>query len=613
MNILKAITFTAFVVTSISAIAKPILAEGERCHTQLKSAVPDNEVLHIDIDGDGKPDVIERWWNGKRVRWLDENGNMQANDLRGDLINGLMQVDMDGDGTYDGPTDMNIRWCDTDGDGIPDVQAIVINPKTWGVTKDSQTGNPVWMVWINHDKRGVLGWINWQKFDFNCWDFTGADNWLPNYHGNNDFVKTHSPAYAFADPRLNWEDPFSFYDEDDDGLSEMVMRWCAPVPTNQGVVTIPPKVNSAFLAYDLDNNSGYGNETSYDMSMTVGGTDIPIGSMVHPLPHFKGNPKFDVFFNHNEWRRISELVYMDRNKGYDYFFNTKWKYVYLTFDEDADDHRWERVELMYPTTNYKPDGPPVDLYSTARFNNKESKPAGMDGAFQSDTRGDRGDFDLDGSGGGKIYIGAFDQKLHLYGAEWGAWTVDRYAEYHGGGGEPSKKPLADVIGEVVKYTDTDGDGFFDTIEFDYDGDRQIDLKVNLNDYKSDAVEAEKQSLVDPGKLGWQGMHELFNTVAQKTWEQALAVYRAAWQKDLTTPEMDKMAASSSLRQRYINAYWIKEDVFRSIRKLVIVRIAGHPAEKIKLEQYLTDYIRAYYTGHFDEVTRLIAQMPVAVN
>jgi len=610
MNILKITIACLLLSPALIQLSLAVEPDGSHCRTLLKSKTPDNEILHIDIDKDGKPDIIERWWKGKRVRWLDESGKMRADDLRGDLVNGLMQVDMDGDGTYDGPDDTNIRWCDTNDDGIPDVQAIVINPKTWGATKESQTGHPVWMVWINHDKRGVLGWINWEKFDFACWDFTASDNWLPNYHGNNDFVKTHAPAYAFLDPRINWENPFSFFDEDQDGVSEMLMRWCSPVPINQGKVQIPAKVNSGFVAYDLDNNSGYGNETSYDMSLTAGGTDINTGSMTHPLPHFKGNPKFDPYFIHNEWRHISELVYMDRDKGMDYFFSTKWKYVYLTFDEDGDDHRWERVEMMYPTTNYKPDGPVVDLYSTARFNNKDGKTPGMDGAFQSDTRGDRGDFDLDGSGGGKIYIGAFDQKIHLYGAEWGAWTVDRYAEFHGGAGEPGKKPEAANVGEVVKYTDADGDGFYDTIEYDYDGDRQIDFKVCLLDYKSDALANEKSTLVNPAILGYKGMHDLFNRVSEHTWEQALAVYRSAWQKDLTTAEMDKMAASSSMRQRYINAYWIKEDVFRIIRKSIVARIASHPEEKLKLQQYLSNYTRAYYTANFDEVVKLIAQIPV---
>src|SRR5258708_6235589 len=84
--------------------------------TALHSKTPDSEVLHLTIGGGATPNVIERWWNGKRVRWLDESGRMQPDDLRGDQVGDVMQVDMDGDGIYDGPEDMNVKWCDTDGD-----------------------------------------------------------------------------------------------------------------------------------------------------------------------------------------------------------------------------------------------------------------------------------------------------------------------------------------------------------------------------------------------------------------------------------------------------------------------------------------------------------------
>src|SRR4051812_4800481 len=40
--------------------------------SQLHSKTPDDEILRIDVDHDGDPDILERWWNGKRVRWLDE-------------------------------------------------------------------------------------------------------------------------------------------------------------------------------------------------------------------------------------------------------------------------------------------------------------------------------------------------------------------------------------------------------------------------------------------------------------------------------------------------------------------------------------------------------------
>src|SRR5688572_31331450 len=69
--------------------------------TALKSATPSDEIVHVDINGDGKPDILERWWNGKRVRWLDENGDMLPTDTRGDQVGDVMQIDKNGDGLYE--------------------------------------------------------------------------------------------------------------------------------------------------------------------------------------------------------------------------------------------------------------------------------------------------------------------------------------------------------------------------------------------------------------------------------------------------------------------------------------------------------------------------------
>ena len=111
---------------------------------------------------------------------------------------------------------------------------------------------------------------------------------------------------------------------------------------------------------------------------------------------------------------------------------------------------------------------------------------GIAGHPQADSLGDRGEFDEDNSGGGKLYVGVFDRKLHLAGAEWGAWLVDKNAEFHGGTKTPSPKPRAPQVEEVVKYTDTDNNGFLDTVEYDYEGDRKIDFRVSLLDYRTPA-------------------------------------------------------------------------------------------------------------------------------
>ena len=93
---------------------------------------PSDRIVRRDVDGDGTPDILERWWNGKRVRWLDENGDLRPTDTRGDRVADVLQVDMNGDGYYDGVTDQNVKWADNDGDGRADVQAWSTQPPVWG-------------------------------------------------------------------------------------------------------------------------------------------------------------------------------------------------------------------------------------------------------------------------------------------------------------------------------------------------------------------------------------------------------------------------------------------------------------------------------------------------
>src|SRR5258706_1657830 len=100
----------AFIATATVAIAQQSIPELRK--TALKSSSPSDEIVRLDINKDGKPDILERWWNGKRVRWLDENGDMLPTDTRGDQVNDVMQIDKNGDGLYDGPLDINIKWAD---------------------------------------------------------------------------------------------------------------------------------------------------------------------------------------------------------------------------------------------------------------------------------------------------------------------------------------------------------------------------------------------------------------------------------------------------------------------------------------------------------------------
>ncbi len=578
--------------------------------TALKSTTPSDEIVRLDIDHDGKPDILERWWNGKRVRWLDENADMLATDTRGDQVGDVMQIDKNGDGLYDSETDINIKWADNDGDGRADLQAFVTQGRAWSNGKFDPAESH-WMVFIDVDKDGVLGWLDWDKFDFgdDNWGYTDKTDWLPDYHGDAVFLKIHRPPQSLPDPRLNWENPFAFYDFDGDGASEMAMRWLDPVPAldKDGKTNLSGVLNEAFVTFDIDNDSTKGNETDYDMSLRgAGGPGVPYTQFVHKYPALKGNPKFDGCFQWNNWRKIDELMYMPHEKSYDAFFNAHWATIYFVFDEDDDDHRWERVEMYYPMHGFG--GPKdIDLYSTKKWRRgnyaelamagPDEKP-GISGHPQADSLGDRGEFDEDNSGGGKLYVGVFDRKLHLAGAEWGAWTVDKNGEFHGGSKTPSPKPIAPRVEEVVKYTDTDQNGFLDTIEYDYDGDRTIDLRVSLLDYRTSSnPHPDVVPLIDTHKEGWKGLNVLFGRIASQSFQEALLVYHAAWRRGLTTPEMDKLASASTIGERYDHGYWLKEKVFREIR----ARVRGSSLEK--------DLTRLYYTGQFEEYARRIAEVP----
>ena len=583
--------------------------------TALKSTSPSDEIVRLDIDHDGKPDILERWWNGKRVRWLDENGDMLPTDTRGDQVGDVMQIDMNGDGLYDSDTDINIKWADNDGDGRADLEAFVQQGRSWSEGKWDPTDSH-WMIFIDVEKDGVLGYLDWTKFDFgnDNWAYTGCCDWLPDYNGDALFLKIHRPPQSLNDPRLNWENPFAFYDLDNDGLSEMAIRWLDPVPPlDKDKTNLSGVLSEAFATFDVDNDSSKGNETDYDMTLRgSGGPGVPYRQYVHKYPALKGNPKFDGCFQWNNWRKIDELMYMPHDKSFDNFFTAKWANMYFVFDEDDDDHRWERVEMYYPMHGFG--GPKdIDLYSTKKWRRgnyaelamagPDEKP-GLSGHPQADSLGDRGEFDEDNSGGGKLYVGIFDRKLHLAGAEWGAWTVDKNAEYHGGSKAPSPKPIAPRVEELVKYTDTDNNGFLDTVEYDYDGDRKIDLRVSLLDYKTASnPHPDVVPLFDLHKEGWNGLNALFTKISNQSFQEGLMVYRAAWRRGLTTPEIDKLASAGAIGERYDHGYWLKEKIFREIRARL------HETREPNWEQLEKDLTRLYYTGQFEAYSRLIAQVP----
>jgi hypothetical protein len=258
-------------------------------------------------------------------------------------------------------------------------------------------------------------------------------------------------------------------------------------------------------------------------------------------------------------------------------WHTNWGSCWIVFDEDDDDHRWERVELQYPTKN---------PYSVARWGSTRGNRGeqALGGHPQADMLGDRGEWDEDNSGKGKLYIGAWDGKLHLYGAESGAWTVDEHAQFWGSrpalGNSSLENPKK--VGELVQYKDTDNNGFFDLITYDYDGDGKVDRTINLLDYKtSDNPHPDVRDLYNPAELKWQGVHELFKKMSKLDFQEGLKLYRAAWRKGLTNPDLDDDAIASSIWEQYDHGYWLKEKIFRAVDKELARQNQAEQRDKLR--------------------------------
>jgi len=295
------------------------------------------------------------------------------------------------------------------------------------------------------------------------------------------------------------------------------------------------------------------------------------------------------YFRFDNWRRIEDFCYVTHDKCFDEVWKTDWAECWITFDEDDDDHRWERVELYYP---------PADVYSTQRWSGRQrGNSGGLAGHSQSDTLGDRGEWDADNSGKGKVYIGAWDGKIHLYGAEKGAWSVDEKAKYWGsspvlGNSSPERAPKVE---ELVQYFDTDNNGFFDKITYDYDGDRKDDVVINLLDYKTtENPHPDVQKLYNPGEIKWQGMHELYKHISEKSFQDGLKLYRALWKKGLTTSEMNDLSFASSIGDQYSQGYWMQEKIFR----VLDARLATDKARQTALR-------KAHFTGDISGFEKII--------
>jgi hypothetical protein len=534
---------------------------------------------YLDLNHDGKVDAIKSiTHNGIPILWIDDDGDMKRGDLEGDTDNDCLLVDRNRDGIYGGQGDLIIDWIDTNHDGKADIQIVVEYPK--------ERTREVWpnghyMIVMDLDKDNIFNYIDWNTFEIQSWDKIGLCNFLADYSGQSAFMKIHTSTYDMKDLRYNWENPFLFYDEDNDGYSEMAIR-CVDTPQmkdkNQPANSyvnrqLEGKINWVSIAIDMDNDNGPGNEFDFDFTLGFQGEGFDYKDQVHKF----SNPvlsEADSFFIDPRFRHLTELVYPDHKSAWNLIFNRgKWNRINFVWDEDNDNKRWERVEFYDP----------LDIFKVGWKN------GGIDNNKQSDPSGDRGEWDMDNSGKGKLYISHFDGRIHLFGAEWGAWRIDQNAEFFEGWDRlwMNKDPK---IYATVKYADADNNGFIDRIEYDMDGDGQFETVVSLKALGID----DKCSTIDISKYKYSDFTHLMKKVSDDMWSNAQLAIKVAKYYGLETSWYAKLKQAHSIQERYSQGYWLQYYLYKDLEHLF--KFQGDATK-------ITELNKAYYAAQWNSLLK----------
>lgn len=469
-----------------------------------------------------------------------------------------------------------------------------------------------------------------------------------NVHGNGLFTN----AYAL-EVQTAIENPLAWYDFDLDGFNNMSMRCSDANHDDSSKTRHRGRYEQIEISFELNGNTTPKRWHSLDMQMTFVGDQrfrpkrqpgdpggLAYRHLVDRIPGMRGLEDSEFLSEGMRRSRLEilrrYLPYMDAYKIATDF--PGWTSVWLNFDEDDDDCRWEEMFSRYE--------PEVFVLS--------------------DRIGDRYERDSYYQGQGKLYVGKFDGRIHLYHADFAQWDVDALAWYKGEEAyfhtttdrpDDGPQPPVGLRYPRVRYSDTNDNGFIDKIEtmtVEYTGEfgtegptEKISRVVSLLDFADgDNPNPDVCELIDPRvsapisgwsiarwdgrplqsedfegkpvKAAFDKMHALYGQVCENTWADAVMLHAAArklglnksenldrvptkrptWderkqRKILDVPEgYSRHLHANSRREKYNNGYWLKEKVFADI-----LEYSG--LDRARLE-------RLYYTGRIEELCTLLA-------
>lgn len=400
-------------------------------------AAPAGERHYVDRDGDGRPeevwfiDIASRHPEQARpvlVRVIDEDGDLVMGG-EPDRDSDLYIADWKADGTVDGV----VSYLDTDGDNDVDEMAFYFYaPSSVGFHGD---GLRVW--WSRDDGDDNLLWFH-EGYRY----FQPRGQLRTHFNGDESFCAFFLPSDGDVWVPF-WENPFLFFDRDEDGVTEEVIRVSG---TGRNVRTLR-------WSFDADNDATLESPRDYDVSISA----FAPGWQGEDQNSFVSDLEFsDVYGERITLRGIETGLFLDRHRIRGFLKPVVWARVLMTWVENdhnvgygrgEGDERWEGVIMHSPEGREGIEMGAIGGPSAGPFNN-------------------RNEIVLHPEAPNEFYFHPGTGRIHLRYADRGwidvDWDLDREADM------------------TYEFHDMAGDGYFDTVTLDFDGDGDVDDQWTLD-------------------------------------------------------------------------------------------------------------------------------------
>ena len=136
---------------------------------------------------------------------------------------------------------------------------------------------------------------------------------------------------------------------------------------------------------------------------------------------------------------------------------------------------------------------------------------------------------------------------------------------------------------TVLYSDRDNNGFFDHIEYDLDGDMEMETVI---DFKNLGID-DTCELIDISKFSYNDYVALGKQVSEGIWKNAAQALQVARQYGINSLWYAKWMHASTTREKYNSGYWLQFYLYKDLENLFI---------RQEDEEKLCLLNQAYYSG-----------------